>query len=143
MHKRNIHLNPKDTMDLNYEKFDMDFYNKKKDERGNLFFNEKKENEFLLEIIGNEILNEIVVRKLNYPYYFINIKKFDVNGNLKEKGITLGECKVGKWLECDNAGICNVADYEKNRGVSGIVTYFFFWRRKRYCCKKQILSGKK
>lgn len=135
--QKKTYLNPKDTMDLKYEKFDMDFYQKNKDERGNLLFNEKKENEFLLEVIGNEILDEIVVRKLYYPYYFTNIKKFSINGDLREKGITLGECKVGKWLECDKFGICNVIDYEKNRGRFGYNDVLLFLEKKKYINPKK------
>lgn len=47
-------------------------------------------------------------------------KEFHPNGNLKQKGVLLSrQLKIGKWLECDNRGNCNIIDYETNRGTYG------------------------
>lgn len=131
------YLNPKDTMDLNYEKFDMDLYNKNKDNRGELDFSKKSEDGTEIEISASEILSAIEQRESPYPYYFVKVKSFYINGNLKEKGVLLDNCKIGKWLECDNSGKCTIEDYEKNRGRFGYNDVLHFLEKRKFINPKK------
>ena len=125
-------------MDLKYEKFDMDFYNKSKDKRGRLYYKDIKDDKTEIEIIGSEaIYDEIQQTESPYPYYFKRIKFFYKDGGLKEKGILLDNCKIGKWLECDEAGNCKMVDYEKNRGNFGYNDVLHFLEKRKFINPKK------
>lgn len=135
--QKKTYLNPKDTMDLKYEKFDMDFYIKNKSYEDGLDFSEKSEDGTEIEISVSEILSSIEQRESLPPYYFVKIKRFYINGGLKEKGILLDNCKIGKWVECDEAGNCKIVDYEKNRGRFGYNDVLHFLEKKKFINPKE------
>lgn len=63
-------------MDLNCERFDMDFYNKNKSKRGELDFEKRSEDGTEIEISGSDMLSSIEQRESSFPYF--SLEKSDI-----------------------------------------------------------------
>lgn len=110
-------IKKKDIMDMQYETFDMEYYERKKNLIGNIFDDYTKEDGTQVSVWGKLGSSFVILEVAPAPYFYTRIKLFYGDGKLQEKGIKLPEeCRIGKWLECDEQGNCQIIDYDKGMG---------------------------
>lgn len=71
-----------------------------------------------------------IFEKPPHPAIHIIYKEFYPNGNLKQKGVILpSQLEIGKWIQCDEKGNCEIIDYEegeKRYDYNEILAYLEF-----------------
>lgn len=106
-----------DMMDMQYETFDMNYYEKKKNLFGEISDNYIKEDGTQVSVWGKLGKYFVILETAPAPYFYTRIKLFYGDGKLQVKGIKLPEeCRIGKWMECDEQGNCQIVDYNKRMG---------------------------
>lgn len=116
-----VEIYPNRTITLDYEKFNLSSYQNKFAASGSLDYAYTEYDGTRIRVTCQRRGQPVEVY-ITPPAPAVHriFKEFYPNGNLKQKGLYLPQqFRIGKWLQCDERGYCNVVNYDANKGSFG------------------------